>query len=172
MIFHHRARLLLGSAAALGLALWSQGAAAQTLEVTASVPDACTVGSGSLAFGDYTPGQATDLIESGSFDVTCTIEADVNVRLDGGLHTGAGGTNGDRAMTNDGQSDFLSYRLYHEADLSTEWGDDGNGHQGTSKSFQFLAQTTSVTVTGRIGALQTPIGGEYSDTVQISLVFN
>jgi spore coat protein U-like protein len=105
MISSHRARLLLGAAALAGIGL-PAGALANTLDVIATVAEACTVIPGVLDFGEYTPGQPGDTSASGSFDVDCTVPADVDIALDAGEHVGQGG-NGFRAMSNAGGTDFL-----------------------------------------------------------------
>ena len=173
MILSHRNVFAVASMAVGAVLCAPQTAQAQQtadLLVTASVADACTVAGGSLPFGEYTPGQS-DLTGSGTFDVTCTIDANVDVRLDAGLNLGSG-DNGDRAMSNEDGTDFLSYRLYQASDFGTQWGDDGNTHEGIARNFLFAAGTTNVTVSGIVPNGQTPVGGEYSDTVQISLAFN
>jgi spore coat protein U-like protein len=155
---------MLGLVAVAAFASAPGEVAAATLEVTATVPNSCTVEGGSLAFGTYNSGQVADLLSSGGFNVQCTAPASVNVALDGGLNHGVG-ANG-RAMKGPGTSNFLDYTLFLGPGFSTSWDD------GVALPFNVINGGNPIEVTGRIDGGQTAVGGEYSDTVQITLTFN
>ncbi|NJO36937.1 MAG: spore coat protein U domain-containing protein [Rhizobiales bacterium] len=132
--------LAIGAAAMLGLAGHDSGASADTLGVSASVPDACSINAGTLPFGTYDPAtQINDLAGSGSFEVVCTLTADVDVTLDAGVNP-AGGTR--RLLGSSG--DFLTYALFQDPGFSNEWGDNSVTHSGTARSFPAMAATTNV----------------------------
>jgi spore coat protein U-like protein len=155
---------MLGFVAVTALASAQDQAAAATLEVTATVPNSCTVEGGSLAFGTYNSGQVADLLSSGGFNVQCTAPASVNVALDGGLNHGVG-ANG-RAMKGPGTDNFLDYTLFLGTGFSTSWDKDA------AVPFNVVSGGNPIEVGGRIDGGQIAVGGEYSDTVQITLTFN
>lgn len=165
-------RMSLGVAAALiGAAVDMGSANADTLEVSASVPDACTVTPGNLDFGVYDPALQAggDLVANSSFTVTCTVASDVNVQLDAGDNAGGSSL---RRMLNTSTGDFLTYKLFQDPGFSAEWGDDSLTHPSSSKNFDFVANGNVVNVTGAVTQGQLPRGGDYGDVVQITLVFN
>ena len=109
MLLNRQVETMLGVAAiaALASAQDQVEAATATLEVSATVANACTVESGSLAFGAYQAGpQAPSLQGSGVFNVQCTSPGSIEIKLDGGLNEGAGGDA--RAMKGPGDS-YLNY---------------------------------------------------------------
>jgi spore coat protein U-like protein len=61
--------------------------------------------------------------------------------------------------------DFLDYELYQDPD-------DGNTHSGTAKNFPLTNGNNTITVHGLMPGNKNVAGGDYSDTVQISLAFN
>jgi spore coat protein U-like protein len=89
MLLNRQVQTMLGFVAVAALASTQDQVAAATLEVTATVPNACTVESGSLDFGTYQAGpQAPSVPGSGGFNVQCTLPASVEIKLDGGLNQG------------------------------------------------------------------------------------
>jgi spore coat protein U-like protein len=163
MLLNRRVKLMLGSAALVALASAQGEVAAATLEITATVPNACTVESGTVEFGEYVSGQGTtDQALGGGFNVQCSSAASVQISLDGGLHLGQG-TNG-RSMASPSSNDFLDYDLY-KGGTSTKW--DPN----LALPFTLISGSNPIGVDGRIPENQFIGGGEYSDTVQITLTF-
>jgi spore coat protein U-like protein len=157
---------MLGFAAIAALAsAQDQAAAAATLEVTATVASACTVESGALDFGTFQAGpQAPSVQGSGGFNVQCTSPASVDIKLDGGLNEGAGGDA--RAMKGPGNS-YLNYALFEGASpFAFPW------DPGLEIAYTVQSGANEILVNGRIDAGQTVPGGEYSDTVQITMTFN
>lgn len=163
-----RVTLLLASTALVGILAAPSGSAAQsaevgTLQVSATVPDACLVSTGgSLQFGEYTPGGA-QLPGNTSFEIECTVATDLSIELDGGQHSQ--GTA--RGMKN-GTDDILRYDLYTEA--FQPWGDNDTYPVGP-QSVTLAQGSNTITVNGIIEEGQTVRGGTYEDTVQISIKF-
>jgi spore coat protein U-like protein len=152
---------MLGLVAVAAVASAQEQAAAATLEVTATVPNSCTVEGGSLEFGTYLPGpQAPGVLATGQLNVQCTAPASVNVALDGGMNYGE--ANNSRAMKGPGEN-YLGYVLLSG---STPWDQD------VAIPFNVSSGPNPITVTGAIHEHQTVPGGQYSDTVQITLTFN
>jgi spore coat protein U domain-containing protein, fimbrial subunit CupE1/2/3/6 len=166
MSLNRRMQLLLGlgAVAALMGAQEEAQALTSTLEVTASVPDACTLDSGTIPFGTYNSGQTGTLDTTGGFNVECSSAADVHIKLDGGLHLSAGG-NG-RAMASPDTSDFLNYELYKGTAVGLTW------TENLPIAYPLTSGTNSISVFGVILGSQIVAGGEYSDTVQITLTFD
>jgi len=164
----HRARLLLGSAAAIGLALWSQNAAAQdgTIQVSALVQAACSVVSGgtTLDFGVYDPADPGGLQANTSFDIECSAPIDVAVSLDGG-------NNDDglsRRLSNGGPTPaLLFYNLYQDSARNIKFGDDTG--LGQTKTVPVNGSPVEVPVFGSILNGQPVPAGDYEDVVNITL---
>lgn len=151
---------------AIGVIGLSANAFADTVDVTADVPDACTVTAGALGFGTYAPDRSTNLTTTGSFDVVCSLASTVDIALDGGDNIDSNV----RRMAN-GSGGFLSYEIF----------DGGNsqkiGDNSTILEQPLLAQAlgvgaTTISLNGQAAGNQQPPGGNYTDTVQVSLVFN
>jgi spore coat protein U domain-containing protein, fimbrial subunit CupE1/2/3/6 len=152
----------LGFAAIVALAGMGFGAQAAQLEVTATLPDSCTVEGGTLAFGTVDPSDTTPLANA-PINVECTANASVNIALDGGLYYTLG-ANG-RAMKRSGSNDYLNYKLYTNASYSSEWAKD------LATSHNVFVGSNAITIYGKID-VQTKPGGDYADTVQITMVVN
>jgi spore coat protein U-like protein len=166
MLLNRQAPMLgIAAIAALASAQDEVAAATATLEVSATVANACTVESGSLDFGAYHAGpQAPSLEGSGGFNVQCTSPASVDIKLDGGLNEGAGGDA--RAMKGPGNS-YLNYALFEGASpFAFPW------DPGLEIAYPVNSGANEVVVNGVIAAGQTAQAGEYSDTVQITMTFN
>jgi spore coat protein U-like protein len=165
MLLNRQVQTMLGLVAVAALASAQDQVAAATLEVTATVPNVCTIESGSLDFGTYQAGpQAQSVQGSGGFNVQCTLPASVEIKLDGGLNDGAGGNT--RAMKGPGNNDYLNYALFEGSGFSMPW-DPGVGMLYTVDS-----GANEIVVDGVVDEGQTVQGGEYSDTVQITMTFN
>jgi spore coat protein U-like protein len=165
MLPNRQVQAMLGFVAVAALAGAQDQAAAATLEVTATVPNACAVESGSLDFGTYQAGpQAPSVRGSGGFNVQCTLPASVEIKLDGGLNDGAGGNS--RAMKGPGNNNYLNYSLFEGSRFSMPW-DPGVGMLYTVDS-----GANEIVVNGVVDGGQTVQGGDYSDTVQIIMTFN
>ena len=165
MLLNRQVQTMLGVAAIAALASAQDQVKAATLEVSATVANACTVESGSLDFGAYQAGpQAPSLEGSGVFNVQCTSPASVEIKLDGGLNEAAGGEA--RAMKGPGNDNYLNYALFEGSQFSLPW-DPGVGILYTVDS-----GANEFVVDGVIDEGQTAQAGGYSDTVQIIMTFN
>lgn len=158
-----RATLLLASTAIAAAPLSSSDVGAETMQVTATVLDACAIDSvAAMAFDDYEPEQEFTEDSSATIDITCTAESDVIISLDQG--TNFDGTN--RAMKN-GTEDLLYYELYSD-DRNDIWGDDT---YGVAQHYTLGNDTHTLTVQGTIFSNQNVTGGNYTDTINVSLSF-
>jgi len=146
------------------MAAVSASAQTDTFQVTASVNAACTVSANDLAFGVYDPFSATPTDGSATMDVLCTNTTAYDVGLDEGVGTGA--TVASRKMASG--ANLLNYSLYQESGRTTVWGDTV-GTDTVSGTGTGTAQT--LTVYGRIFALQNAVPGAYSDTVTVTVTF-
>jgi spore coat protein U-like protein len=133
------------------------------LAVSATVVSSCTVGAGTLAFGNYDTTSASNVDQSGTFQVTCTKGTTATV----GLDTGANPLTGTRRMTNG--TDFLTYELYKETARTNVWSNSGAGLVSLAAAPSNSAQT--LTVYGRITGSQNVGAGSYTDTVVITVTF-
>ena len=135
-----------------------------SIAVSASVLSSCGVTALPLAFGTYTPTQATNTTAQTTVVVTCTNGTPYNVGLNAG--TGTGATVATRKLTSG--SNLLSYTLYSDSGYSTVWGNTigTNTVTGTGSG---LSQT--INVYGSITALQAVPAGNYTDTVTVSLTY-
>ena len=130
------------------------------LMVTATVLSAWSLNGGTLAFGAYTSGQATNLDVTGAINyVNCS--GNLSFALDGG---GSGNINA-RQMSSG--SNRLNYQIYRNAARNAIWGTGADAHAvvliGT--------QSGATTVYGRIPASQIVADGSYTDVVNITLTF-
>jgi spore coat protein U-like protein len=134
-----------------------------TLQVSVSVPPACTVGAGTLAFGAYDPIVAnaiTPLDAQGTFQIACTRNTSWSVALGQG-NFAAGAV---RRMASGAQR--LAYELYRDAGRTAVWSAAGTVN-GTAPS----SAPITLTVYGRIPAGQPVTQGNYADTVQSTVNF-
>ncbi len=142
--------------------------AVNSLTVTATVINACTVAAGALPFGNYDPTSATALDGSSTspaISVTCTNGEAYNIGLNGG--TGGGSATNPRIMTGT-PAGTLNYNLFQDPGHLTLWGNTPPGNT-VNKTGNGTPQTS--TVFGQIPALQASPAGSYLDTVTITVTF-
>ncbi|HEX6805936.1 MAG TPA: spore coat U domain-containing protein [Terriglobales bacterium] len=134
------------------------------LSVSANVVNACTVDAGSMSFGAYDPLSASNLDQTGSFDVQCTNGGSAHIKLDQGLN-GTGTLDAPvRRMVNGG-SNYLTYQLFSDIDRQIAWeGQTGVSYTGTGDS-------ATQTVYGRIPSGQNAVAGNFADTVVITVTY-
>ena len=159
-------RLLKLAMISAGLLLAGNAAQAQTdtFNVTASVGDACSVTATDLGFGAYDPLSATDTDASSTMDVTCTLSTAYNVGLDAGTGTGASTTT--RIL--EFGANQLNYILSQNVGHTTNWGNSA-GVDTVAGTGTGAAQT--LTVYGRIAALQSVPAGSYADVITVTVTF-
>jgi spore coat protein U-like protein len=161
-----RSNVPIGLAAIAGLLVAAEPGGAQVqdqkLRVEAFVGDVCTVETASLNFGEYIGGSGLE--KSGTIQIQCVTETDLQVALNGGLGTNNGG--GLRSMKNGGSQ--LHYILHQDASRSNPW--EVNEAVPASTDPNGAAQ---VTVFGLIPGVGQPplVNGSYSDDVTITLSF-
>ncbi len=146
------------------------GAAAENLDVTATVVANCTISTAAVGFGDYdsiVTNKSAPLDATGTVTVTCTNGSAVTVTLDQGESADAGSTDAapDRRMVSG--LNFLDYALFSDAGRTAVWGATAEtdvGHTGTGAA-------ANLTVYGRVAPdQQVPIGA-YADTVVAEVTF-
>ncbi len=158
-----------------GMSSTQAGTNTANLSVTASVAANCTIATTAVAFGAYDPvgtnlGAALNAPVPGKVSVNCTVGSSATVTLGQGGNVGAASTDIDpnRRMTDGaGTPHFLSYTLFSDAGLTTEWGNTvgtGVAHVGTGTS-------TDLPVYGTIPAAQNVPVGSYSDSVLATVTF-
>ncbi len=157
-------RWFLGSASLLGLAATSLPGMAQSstdsLTVLANVGGECTVTGATLDFGSYS-GTRKDVDVPISF--SCNAPSNIAISMDGGT---TGDPNG-RQMFNEGNTSQILYQLFRDSARTQLWG------VFPENSADFVnAQNDTPTVFGRIEAGQSPLPGNYTDTVLITLTTN
>lgn len=161
-----RATFALATTALVTAALAPDARADNTLTIQATVADACTVDAGgTLNFGDYEPGQPSDLIASTTFNVDCVTPTDVSI----GIDAGGNYDSGTRRMA-DGPGNYLSYQLLNAA-RTAEWGDSITHPQPPQLFTGLSTGSNTITVEGTVPGGQNPVGSTYSDIVTISLLF-
>jgi spore coat protein U-like protein len=162
------------TALALGVSSGTQaGSATANLTVQATVDANCTISTTAVDFGSYDPivtNLATDLEAPAGGKVTllCTNGASATITLGQGANADTGSTTANPARRlKHGTTDYLSYTLYSDAGLSSEWGDTaptGVAHTGTGATAEF-------DVYGVVPQAQNVPVGTYTDTVLATVTF-
>ncbi|WP_348733779.1 spore coat U domain-containing protein [Rheinheimera texasensis] len=149
-----------------------------SMTVTATVVDGCAVGNlvtsggfndfGSVDFGQHANlSQNTDAQGGGStgvgFQLTCSSGLSYQIGLNDGQHA----SGGSRRMT-DGNNNYIPYQLYRDNARTQLWGDAGTANELTTSG---TGASQFHLVYGRINATTTPPAGNYSDTIQVTLVW-
>jgi spore coat protein U-like protein len=125
-----------------------------------------------LAFGSYDILAAAPTDTQANIGVTCDRDGGPqNVTVEMGLDAGGGGSVSARRMTLIGGSDTLSYGLFSDIGRSSVWGST-SGINTVSRTLSVpnrSSASTTLTIYGRIPALQDVPAGGYADSVQITL---
>lgn len=156
-------RWVFGTVALVAAATLSVPVMAQstdTLTVLASVGGECTVTGATLDFGSYS-GIQKDVDVPISF--SCNAPSNISISMDGGTT----GDPSNRQMFNAGNTSQILYQLFRDAARSDLWG----VFPEDSADFA-AAENGTPTVFGRIEAGQSPLAGNYSDSVLITLTTN
>jgi len=158
--------LLLGAAVVAAGLLSMQTAfastATNTISVSATVVNTCTVNTTTLTFGSYT---GALLATSGGITLTCTSGTAETIGLDAGAN-GAHAVGTTRAMANGGS--YLSYEIYQDSGHTTVWGSSGLAAEtatgtGTQQTLQAYGKIPA-------GELTAP-AGSYTDTVNVTVTY-
>ena len=161
----------LGAAAIAGLPLSqaaSQGVgptSITTFGVTATVVTTCSVTATELAFGNYT---GVLLAGTGTVNATCSNLTPYTIGLDAG--TGTGATTTIRKMKPTAGTGLLNYSLFQDSAHTINWGNTGTGTPDVVVGVGSGAVQPH-TVFGQIPAGQFVQGGQYSDTITVTLTF-
>lgn len=136
-----------------------------TMNVSATVVEACIITATNLAFGNYDPTALGTTDATSSINVICTPGTSFTVGLNAGTTSGATVTS--RQMASG--SDRLGYGLYQDTARSVNWGNT----PGTDTPAAATAGLTPsvLTVYGRVPAQQSAAVGSYSDTVTITVSY-
>lgn len=154
---------------AISLAAMPAAAAAQTaqttMDVSATVVEACVVTATNLAFGFYDPTASSPADATSAITVTCTPGTVFSVGLNAGTTSGATVTS--RQMASG--SNRLGYGLYQDVARTVNWGNT----PGTDTPAAATAGLTPsvLTVYGRVPAQQAVAVGSYTDTVTITVSY-
>ncbi len=133
--------------------------------VSANLTPSCTVSTSDLAFGLVPPSISAPIDASSAINVTCSAGTNYSVGIS--LGNGPGATNPANRLMTSGAS-MLAYGLYQDSGRSLVWGD-----QPTNKRSGLVATGSQqvIPVYGRILQGQSPLPGEYSDIVVITVEY-
>lgn len=140
--------------------------ASDTVPVTATVIDSCTVNATAITFGNYNGIAGSALDSVGTVTAVCTMGTAFSVALDAG--TGAGAALTARKLTGPAGA-TLAYGIFCDAPRTQVWGDGSGGTDVASGTGSGSAQ--SFTMYGRVPSLQTSTVGSYTDNVTVTLTY-
>lgn len=155
----------------MGMALAGSGGIAHaqtaqtTMDVTATVVEACVVTANNLAFGNYDPTRATPTDAASNVAVTCTPGTIFTVSLDQGSAPGATVT--DRQMISG--ANRLRYGLFADAARVINIG--ATPGVDSLPAITASAAPSVQSIFGRIPAQQTVPAGDYRDTVTVTVAY-
>jgi len=163
MLSSAKPRLFLAAAvlAITAAPAFAAGTDTDVLTVRVTVQEACTIVGGTLDFGTYSSGQQTALDAEGTISYNSCAAGTLTIALDGGS---AANVNNRRMASGDSQ---LGYQLYRNSARSNVW---GTGDQALERVL-LVPDSGSIPVYGRIPGGQNVPGGNYTDTVTVTLTF-
>ena len=135
------------------------------MPVTMEVVGSCTVSAADLNFGAYPSDSQIPALAQTTLTLTCSTGT-VEVSLDAG--TGLGRNTRNRSMNQDAGIDRLEYELFQDAGRTLHWGDTSGVD---TRDVLTTGQPQTVNVYGRIPAGQRVRGGNYSDTITVTVQF-
>ncbi|CAG9192132.1 Sigma-fimbriae tip adhesin [Paraburkholderia tropica] len=149
-------------------AVYSNGTATATFNVTLTLQANCAISANPLAFG--TNGVlGTAINQQTTLSVTCTNTTPYNVGLDGGNVTGSTVASRLMAGTATGNTTTtVGFQLYQDAGRTTIWGNT-QGTNTVAGTGTGSAQT--LTVYGQVPAQTTPKPDTYQTTVTATVYF-
>ncbi|HUH93751.1 MAG TPA: spore coat U domain-containing protein [Casimicrobiaceae bacterium] len=136
----------------------------------------CSVSTPGVAFGTYDVFAASPTSSTGSIKVTCTLGAELFVRVNYTVSLATGSSNTFVQRTMKSGANALGYNLYTSNAYSTVWG-DGTGSTNTlggSMTLSIFNTSDSVTMTvyGRVPALQdVAVANNYQDNVTVTVTY-
>jgi len=126
----------------------------------------CTISVTSIAFGSYSVFTTTADDSTGTITYTCNSTAS-NISI--ALNDGSSSTFSPRTMRKG--SETLQYNLYRNAARTNIWGDGTGGTSLYTRANPPNNSSVSLTIYGRIPALQDVSAGSYTDTVSAVINF-
>jgi len=126
----------------------------------------CTISVTSIAFGSYSVFTTTADDSTGTITYTCNSTAS-NISI--ALNDGSSSTFSPRTMRKG--SETLQYNLYRNAARTNIWGDGTGGTSVYTRANPPNNSSVSLTIYGRIPALQDVSAGSYTDTVSAVINF-
>ena len=135
------------------------------LSVSGTLSTGCTVSADPLAFGTV-HSLDTAITANTYVNVTCTNASSYTISL--GMGNGTSTTATNRHMS-DGSGHILSYGIYQNSALTTEWGDtlNTNTQAGTG-----TGSVQNVAAYGKLNVQSMPPSGNYSDSVIVTVTYN
>jgi len=147
--------------AAFVAAIWLLGATSAWAQ-----SPSCTISVTSVAFGSYSVFTTTADDSTGTITYTCNSTAS-NISI--ALNDGSSSTFSPRTMRKG--SEILQYNLYRNAARTNIWGDGTGGTSLYTRANPPNNNSVSLTIYGRIPALQDVSAGSYTDTVSAVINF-
>lgn len=156
------------STPAADAAVYTNGTATATFNVTLTLQPNCTIAANPLAFG--TSGVLSAAInQQTTVSVTCTNTTPYNVGLDAGSVTGSSVASRLMAGTSTGNTTTtVGFQLYQDAGHTTVWGNT-QGTDTVAGTGTGAAQT--LTVYGQVPTQATPKPDTYQTTVTATVYF-
>jgi spore coat protein U-like protein len=162
------AAVFLAAPLSAGAAVYSNGTATATFNVTLTIAANCTIAATPLNFGS-TGVLAAPVNQTTNLAVTCTNTTPYNIGLDAGTVTGstvparllAGTATGNTGTT-------VAYQLYQDAGRTTVW---GNTQSTNTVAGTGTGAAQSLTVYGQVAAQNTPRPDTYQSTVTATVYF-
>lgn len=145
------------------LVFWTLSAAVPALATQ------CNVTATPVNFGAYDPLSTVPADATGTIDVSCRTPAQRPQTVALQLSAGGSGNFGQRTMTS-AAGDTLLYNLYSDPSMSTVFG-DGSGGSETLTNTVFRGAPWSVTIYGRIPAMQKVPVGTYTDVLTATILW-
>jgi spore coat protein U-like protein len=142
---------------------------------TGRAASTCNFSVSPVAFGTYSPLQATPDDSAGTVTITCTNRPPpgfVDISYVVRLGQGQAGSFASRQMA--AGAARMGYNLFLDAARTIIWGDGTAGTAVAANSFRLAGnktQSVSHTIHGRIPARQAAQVGSYSDTIVVTLEF-
>jgi spore coat protein U-like protein len=142
------------------------GLVAMTLPFPKAASQACEISATPIDFGSYSVFAGSPLDSTGSVKYSCLSNLS---KLTIGLSTGGSNSFDPRALTSGSRN--LNYNIFLDAGYSTIWGDGTSGTSQYEDSSVVPGQQVTVTMYGRIPAMQNVPSGNYSDTLAVTIEF-
>jgi|LakMenE01Jun11ns_1017448.scaffolds.fasta_scaffold9950643_1 spore coat protein U-like protein len=137
------------------------------LQISASVPNSCTISTTALNFGPYNSGTVTSV--TGTVSTNCTMNAVAVITLGQGFYSATGSSLEEplRRLQNGASANYLNYNLYQNSGKTTIWGNSTS----TGVTVTGTGTEESTSVYGEIPAGQSVPAGSYTDNVIATVTY-